>query len=205
MRNAHLLYCRFVVPETIKHLVQSPGCFSPVNKIVPPGEHFLSHLNIASAFIGKTWTLSHLSPFSHESICLSPEYKTQCHVNIKHLRHVNMRSVTLVTWIYCSSRANTTLWLRCTLCSDENKKSIYTKTSSWDQNVFVSSKHVVSFVLSPLSHLAQLPSCFFSMLFNPQYITIYIKVNRIKSKFSFFIVFNCFLFCQQKIRLILKK
>ena len=106
--------------------------------------------------------------------------------------------VTLVTWIYCSSRANTTLWLRCTLCSDENKNSIYKKTSSWNQNIFVSSKHVVSFVLSPLSHLAQLPSCFFSMLFNPQYITIYIKVNRIKSKFSFFIVFNCFLFCQQK-------
>ena len=79
-----------------------------------------------------------------------------------------------------------------------NKNSIYTKTSSWNQNIFVSSKHVVSFVLSPLSHLAQLPSCFFSMLFNPQYITIYIKVNRIKSKFSFFIVFNCFLFCQQK-------
>ena len=142
------MICRFVVPETIKHLVQSRGF---LNKIVPHGpvEHFLSRLNIASAFICKTWTLSHLSPFSHESICLSPEYKTQCQVNIKHLRHVNMRSVTLVTWIYCSSRANTTLWLRCTLCSDENKNSIYTKTSSWNQ-MFLFHPNMLSLSYCPL-------------------------------------------------------
>ena len=113
-------------------------CSSPIlsvccswNNQTPGPVQGVSHLSMKLSHLANifcpTWTLHQLSSVKPEHwatshhICLSPEYKTQCHVNIKHLRHVNMRSVTLVTWIYCSSRANTTLWLRCTLCSDQTK------------------------------------------------------------------------------------